>query len=130
MRRRIFPTGDFGIERTNTYARGRLKSASSDALQYVSSASASSSPRRVTNAVILCPSRSSGSPATATSATPGWSESTLSISTGITFSPPEIIMSSTRPVTKRSPSASKQPMSPVKYQPPWSAFASASGRRQ
>ena len=27
-------------------------------------------------------------------------------------------MSSTRPVTKRSPSASNQPMSPVKYQPP------------
>ena len=39
-------------------------------------------------------------------------------------------MSSTRPVTKRSPSSSKQPMSPVKYQPAWSDFASASGRRQ
>jgi hypothetical protein len=30
----------------------------------------------------------------------------LSISTGETFSPPVMIMSSTRPVTKRSPSAS------------------------
>ena len=46
------------------------------------------------------------------------------------FSPPLMIMSSTRPATHRSPSASSQPMSPVKYQPSRSARASASGRFQ
>jgi NAD(P)-dependent dehydrogenase (short-subunit alcohol dehydrogenase family) len=55
---------------------------------------------------------------------------TLSMSPGDTFSPPDMIMSSTRPVTKRSPSASKYPVSPVKYQPSCSARTSASGRRQ
>ena len=58
------------------------------------------------------------------------SDRQLSISTGETFSPPVMIMSSTRPVTNRSPSASKKPVSPVKYQPSRSALASASGRFQ
>ena len=38
-------------------------------------------------------------------------------------------MSSTRPVTNKSPSASTYPMSPVKYQPPRKARASESGRQ-
>ena len=46
-----------------------------------------------------------GKPTTATSATAGCSDRQLSISTGETFSPPVMIMSSTRPVTNRSPSA-------------------------
>jgi hypothetical protein len=46
------------------------------------------------------------------------------------FSPPLMIMSSTRPETQSSPASSIQPMSPVKYQPSRRAFASASGRFQ
>ena len=76
------------------------------------------------------PSRSSGAPITATSRTPGWLASTSSTSTGWMFSPPETIMSSTRPSTQRSPSASRWPVSPVWYQPSRIALASASGRFQ
>jgi hypothetical protein len=36
------------------------------------------------------------------------------MSAGDTFSPPDMIISSTRPVTKRSLFASKYPVSPVK----------------
>ena len=68
-------------------------------------------------AVTILPQRSSGRPTTATSDTAACSDRQLSISTGETFSPPVMIMSSTRPVTNRSPSASKEPVSPVKYQP-------------
>ncbi len=81
-------------------------------------------------AVTTLPQRSSGRPTTATSDTAWCSDRQLSISTGETFSPPVMIMSSTRPVTNRSPSASKNPVSPVKYQPCRIAFASASGLRQ
>ena len=58
-------------------------------------------------AVTILPQRSSGRPTTATSDTASCSDRQLSISTGETFSPPVMIMSSTRPVTNRSPSASK-----------------------
>jgi hypothetical protein len=54
----------------------------------------------------------------------------LSIPTGETFSPPQRIMSSTRSVTNRFPSASTCPVSPVKCQPPRKARASASGWRR
>ncbi len=86
--------------------------------------------RRLMKAVTILPQRSSGKPTTATSDTAACSDRQDSISTGETFSPPVMIMSSTRPVTKISPSASKKPVSPVKYQPWRSALASASGRRQ
>src|SRR5581483_6873354 len=104
LRRRIFPTGDFGIALTNTYSRGRLKFGRSVAWQYASSACASTATLRLTKATTRWPQRSSRSPATATSSTAGCSDSTDSISTGEMFSPPEMIMSSTRPVTNRSPS--------------------------
>ena len=46
------------------------------------------------------------------------------------FSPPEMIMSSTRPSIQRSPSSSRCPVSPVRYQPSLIAFSLASGRFQ
>ena len=83
-----------------------------------------------TNAVTAWPQRSSGSPTTTTSATAGQHTSAASISSGYTFSPPVLIMSSTRPETHRSPSSSATARSPVKYQPSRTARAVASGRIQ
>src|ERR1039458_5885375 len=51
------------------------------------------------------------------SALRGRRESRFSTSSGYTFSPPVITMSSTRPMTYNSPSSSCRPRSPVKYQP-------------
>ena len=45
--------------------------------------------------------------------TPGCAASTSSTSSGWMFSPPETIMSSTRPSSQRSPSSSRCPVSPV-----------------
>src|SRR4029077_2576497 len=116
-RRSSLPTGDFGMVSTNTKRRGRLKAASPDSRQYLSSSCSATGCERLTKAVTTLPQRSSGKPTTATSSTAGCSDRQLSISTGETFSPPVMIISSTRPVTKRSPSASTKPVSPVKYQP-------------
>ena len=99
--------GTLGSRGRRHTREGRLKSASADARQWASSPAASTGPPRTTKAATFCPQRSSARPATAASATAGWTESTLSISAGSTFSPPVMIMSSTRPVTKRSPSASQ-----------------------
>src|SRR5579875_1598384 len=107
LRRRSFPTGDLGISLTNTYCRGRLKLARPEARQNRSSSCSSTRPRRLTKAATICPHRSCGKPTTATSETTGCNDRQLSISTGETFSPPVMIMSSTRPVTNRSPSLSK-----------------------
>src|SRR5262245_52222645 len=130
-RRSILPEAVFGISVTKTKRRGRLKLASSPlARQCRSSMSAVSPGAATTNATTRSPHFSSGSPITATSFTPSRRARTSSISTGWMFSPPLMIMSSTRPATQRSPSESSQPMSPVKYQPSRSARASASGRFQ
>ena len=61
--------------------------------------------------------RSSGTPITATSRTWGRSASRFSTSAGKTFSPPDTIMSSSRPSTKTRPSASRWPRSPVASRP-------------
>src|SRR5204863_10078895 len=115
-RRRIFPDGLFGSAVTKRYSRGRLKRASvSDARQCASSSCSVAVP--TTTATTRWPRRSSGAPMTATSATPGWRASTSSTSSGWMFSPPDTIMSSTRPTTHRSPSSSMWPTSPVLYQP-------------
>ena len=58
-----------------------------------------------------------GIPVAAASSTPGWRSSTSSISRGAMFSPPLIINSLMRPVTKKNPSASRCPKSPVRSQP-------------
>lgn len=50
LRRSILPTGDFGISRTKTYSRGRLKLSNSDDLQNSSSACASTADFRLTKA--------------------------------------------------------------------------------
>src|SRR4051812_17951150 len=126
--RRILPLADFGSSATRRYSRGRLNRASSEARQCASSSSGVAEP--TTQAVTCWPNRSSGTPATATSSTPGCRARTLSTSSGWMFSPPLITMSSTRPSTQRSPSSSIRPMSPVRYQPSHSARSSASGRFQ
>src|SRR5439155_268591 len=118
-RLKILPEAVLGISRTNTTRRGRLNDARSAAPRQKASSASKLRPGALgtTNATTRAPHRSSGSPTTATSRTPGCRASTSSISTGWTFSPPLMIMSSTRPATYSSPSASSQPMSPVKYQP-------------
>ncbi len=65
------------------------------------------SARSLMNAAMILPHCSSGRPTTTTSSTAGCRESMFSISAGLTFSPPVMIKSSTRPVTNRSPSRSK-----------------------
>src|SRR5262245_47508858 len=108
-RRRILPEAVLGISRTRTTQRGRLKTASSAlARQWASSASnVRPAVDGTTNATTRWPQRSSASPITATSRTSGWRASTSSTSIGWMFSPPLMIMSSTRPLTYSSPSASR-----------------------
>ena len=66
------------------------------------------------------PNCSSSTPMTATSSTASWSASRSSTSRGKTFSPPETIISSSRPSTNRRPPASKCPTSPEDIRPPMS----------
>ncbi|OLD68107.1 MAG: hypothetical protein AUF63_03790 [Candidatus Rokubacteria bacterium 13_1_20CM_70_15] len=64
-----------------------------------SSSSAVTPAPGTTKAATRSPNLSSASPATATSLTPGWRARASSTSTGWMFSPPLMIMSSTRPAT-------------------------------
>ena len=106
--RMIFPDADFGSSATKRYSRGRLKRARARRRdRSASSSSAVALP--TTQATTRWPKRSSGAPTTATSATAGCRASTSSTSSGWMFSPPETIMSSTRPTIQRSPSASMRP---------------------
>ena len=59
-----------------------------------------------TNAHGTSPSRSSGTPATAASRTPGYSRRCSSTSSGKTFSPPRLIIELTRPSIHTKPSSS------------------------
>ena len=95
-----------GNLRYENIAARALEIGQAELRQKASSSPASTAARRLTKAQTTLPQRSSGKPATATSDTAGCSDKQLSISTGETFSPPLMIISSTRPVTKRSPSAS------------------------
>ena len=61
--------------------------------------------------------RSSSTPITATSTTASRSASRSSTSRGKTFSPPETIISSSRPSMKSRPAASKWPTSPLESRP-------------
>src|SRR5262249_48527399 len=116
IRRRILPDGLFGSSSTKRYSRGRFQRASrSLARQKASRSSAVVPGSTTTTATTRCPSRSSGSPTTATSITFGWRATASSTSSGCTFSPPEMIMSSTRPTSQRAPSSSSRPTSPLKY---------------
>ena len=63
------------------------------------------------------PRRSSGAATTATSATPSMVASSSSTSAALTFSPPRMMMSFSRSVMVRHPSASSTPTSPVRNQP-------------
>src|SRR5262249_56094219 len=117
LRRKSFPTGERGIALTKTYRRGRLKLASPDVRQNSSSSSGSTAPRRLMKATKILPQRSSASPTTATSKTAECSDKQLSISTGEIFSPPLMIMSSTRPLTNTSPPLSNYPSHPPNTQP-------------
>ena len=60
------------------------------------------------------PTRGPARPWTAASATAGWASSTASTSAGATFSPPVMIVSALRPMTRSAPSASSAPRSPVR----------------
>jgi hypothetical protein len=75
------------------------------------------------------PSTASGAAMMATSATAGCADSKSSISFEEMFSPPRMMMSLSRSVTVRYPSASRYPRSPVRYQRPGrNASASSPGR--
>jgi hypothetical protein len=63
------------------------------------------------------PLSSSAAPTTAHSATAGWAASTSSIAPVERRWPATLMMSSVRPITHTSPSASITPASPVRYQP-------------
>ena len=61
----------------------------------------------MTTAMTSSPSRSSGTPTTAASATAGWACSTFSISLGYTLYPPRMISSFFRLTMNKKPSSSK-----------------------
>src|SRR5262245_23298980 len=100
LRRSSLQGAERGMALTNTYSRGRLKRESplrkhtSSSCSGLSSATAGS-----TKATTLAPSRSSGMPTTAHPATSLLRASVSSTSSGKMFSPPLMIMSSTRPTT-------------------------------
>ena len=68
--------------------------------------------RTVTIAATVCPSRSSGTPNTSASSTPGCSRTTCSTSGGKTFSPPRLITDVPRPISTSLPSGPIRPRSP------------------
>ncbi len=103
-----FPVGVRGSSSTNTTSRGIANRATRRRRYARTMSSSSRAPgRTVTNATSRCPNSSSGTPTTAASATPGSSVSASSTGRGNTFSPPETIMSSSRPATNNRPSASR-----------------------
>ena len=59
MRRRILPTGDFGIVSTNVYFLGRLNLAKPEERHHSSRSASDTGDFRTTNAVTRCPKRSS-----------------------------------------------------------------------
>src|SRR5262245_57436297 len=100
LRRSSLPDAERGMALTNTYSRGRLKR-ERPLLKHTSSSCSglSSSTAGSTKATTLAPSRSSGMPTTAHPATSLLRASVSSTSSGKMFSPPLLIMSSTRPTT-------------------------------
>ena len=107
-RRRILPDGLFGSDSTKRYSRGRLKRASG---RRRGSGRRAPPPwpsrrrRRRRAAPAGRPARRRPPPRARRDAR----ASTSSTSSGWTFSPPETIMSSTRPSIQRSPSSSRWP---------------------
>src|SRR5262249_21879367 len=100
LRRKSLPDAERGMAFTNTYSLGRLKRASPLRKHTLSSSSgASSALAGSTKATTLAPSRSSGIPTTAHPATSLLRTRASSTSSGKMFSPPLMIMSSTRPTT-------------------------------
>jgi hypothetical protein len=81
-------------------------------------------------ALTVSPRYPSGTPTTAASRTAGCVYSTSSTSRGHTLKPDALIMSFFRSTTYSHPSASMNPMSPVRSSPPGKVSAVASGRRQ
>src|SRR5262245_34392328 len=100
LRRKSLPDAERGMAFTNTYSRGRLKRGSPLRKHKLSSSSGvSSAIAGSTKATTLAPSRSSGIPTTAHPATSLLRARVSSTSSGKMFSPPLMIMSSTRPTT-------------------------------
>ncbi len=88
-------------------------------------------PARTISALIVSPHLASGTPMTATSATPGWLKIVSSTSIDDTFSPPVMMTSFFRSEIVRCPSPVwTVPPSPVWNQPSSSAAAVSSGFSQ
>ena len=99
--------------------RSGVRSGPSSRSQCASSASSSQAApgSATTNATIVSPNQRSGTPTAAASRTPGCWASTSSISRGAILWPPLMTISFERPVTKKKPSASRWPRSPVRRNP-------------
>ena len=102
--RSTFPVGLRGSSSTNVTCRGTLCRASCSRTSDRTSSVVSDAPgRTTTNATSACPNRSSGTPTTATSWMSGCWPNSSSTSIGNTFSPPDTIMSSSRPSMNKQP---------------------------
>src|SRR5204863_9110613 len=113
------PVAFRGSSSTNSTSRGTLKPARLDLTYFLTSSSLSFSPSLVaTKALSAWPNFSSSTPTTATSLTASCLARRSSTSAGNTFSPPETIISSSRPSTNSRPSSSTSPTSPVDINPP------------
>src|SRR5918999_885962 len=113
-----FPVDVRGSSSTNSTSRGTLYPARFDLTYFFTSSSVRSLPSRVTTTAFRrWPNSSSSTPNTAASATASWPASRSSTSPGKTFSPPETIMSSSRPSMNRRPPSSKWPTSPDESRP-------------
>ncbi len=124
----ILPEEVRGTEAPNRISSGTLKADSRCRHLVRSRAGSTPSGPGTTNATGTSPRMSCGRPTTAASATPGQDSSSCSTSTGLTFCPPRMIRSLTRPVTHSPPPGSRRPRSPVRYQPSRRARSVLSGR--
>ena len=93
------PVGFRGSSSRKVTRRGHLVAGEvgADVLAHVLDGRARGPGARTTKAASAWPNSSSGTPITATSATAGWWLRSSSTSAGYTFSPPDTIMSSSRP---------------------------------
>ena len=114
----ILPLGVFGITSVKITRSGTaillMLAATCCRIARVISAEPDWPTLSVMNAAGTVPLISSGMPTTATSATPGHAMIALSISIVLSRCPATLMMSSTRPVTQKCPSASRMAASLVK----------------
>ena len=109
------PLGSSGISSTRTSWLRRPRPRATRRSRSSRSASSPSSP--TTKATTRSPHSSSGTPSTSTRARPGCSRIRAATAGAGTFTPPLMITSSARPVTRSRPSSSIWPRSSVPSQP-------------